>query len=173
MNSATASRGIRWMWLSVLVIGIDQIVKDRISANLVYLEPVSLLPFLNLTLVHNTGAAFSFLDDAGGWQRWFFMALSTGVSIALLIWLYTLPGQRRWLAASLALILGGAVGNLIDRVVAGYVIDFIDVFYGTWHFPAFNVADSAISIGAVMLIIDTFWFDGAVVTTHDGKPGGG
>ena len=162
-------RGIRWVWLSLLVVVLDQMVKHLISSGLDYLDSVPLLPYLSLTLVHNTGAAFSLLSDAGGWQRWFFMILAGGVSLALVGWLYSLPLQRKWLSASLALILGGTAGNLIDRVLYGYVVDFIDVYYQSWHFPAFNVADSAITVGAVMLIIDTFWFDGAEITTHDGK----
>jgi len=169
MNADVKKRGIWWVWLSLLVVVLDQMVKHLISISLDYLDSVPLLPYLNLTLVHNTGAAFSLLSDASGWQRWFFMTLSGGVSLALVVWLYSLPQQRKWLSASLALILGGATGNLIDRVLHGYVVDFIDVYYISWHFPAFNIADSAITVGAVMLIIDTFWFDGAEITTHDGK----
>jgi signal peptidase II len=163
---------IKWVWLSLLVIIIDQISKYLIVQNFQYYDPYALWPGLNITLVHNTGAAFSLLSDAGGWQRWFFMLLSSSVTIALLVWLRTLEPHRWWLAASLALILGGAAGNLIDRVLLGYVIDFIDVYYKTWHFPAFNAADSAISTGAVMLIIDAFWFDEAVITTNTQTPPG-
>lgn len=163
---------IRWVWLSVFVVVLDQFVKYLASIYLSYHEPVTIFPGFALTLVHNTGAAFSFLRDAGGWQRWFFMCLSGGVSIALVVWLYRLPPRNRWLACSLALVLGGAVGNLWDRITLGYVIDFIDIYYRQWHWPAFNVADSAISIGAVMLIIDALWFDRATIRTDIPKPGG-
>ena len=163
---------IKWAWLSLVVLLLDQGVKYLASNYLNYHEPMAVCPGLNLTLVHNTGAAFSFLRDAGGWQRWFFMFLSGSVSIALLIWLYRLPPRHRWLGCSLALVLGGAAGNLWDRITLGYVVDFIDVYYSQWHWPAFNVADSAISIGAVMLIIDALWFDRATISTAVQKPGG-
>ena len=157
---------IKWVWVSITIVILDQLVKYWASNYLDYHDPVAVIPGLNLTLVHNTGAAFSFLKDAGGWQRWFFICLSTGVSIALIIWLYRLPAQRRWLGCALALIMGGAIGNLWDRITLGYVIDFIDIYYLHWHWPAFNVADSAISVGAVMLIIDALWFDQATISTH-------
>jgi signal peptidase II len=163
---------IKWVWVSAIVFIADQLLKYWASTYLVYHEPVTVFPGLNLTLVHNTGAAFSFLRDAGGWQRWFFMLLSGGVSIALLLWLYHLPPRHRWLGCALALVLGGAVGNLWDRITLGYVVDFIDVYYSRWHWPAFNVADSAISSGAVMLIIDALWFDRATISTGGQKPGG-
>ncbi|MFQ5661316.1 MAG: signal peptidase II [Gammaproteobacteria bacterium] len=164
---------MKWLWLSLLVVLLDQLTKAMATQLLQYHEAVVIVSGFNLTLVHNSGAAFSFLRDASGWQRWFFSILSIGVSFAILVWLYTLPARRRWLACSLALILGGAIGNLWDRVMLGYVIDFIDIYYRHWHWPAFNIADSAITVGAMMLIIDTFWFDRAVVSTHAGKPGNG
>ena len=154
-----------WLGLSLLIVVLDQITKVLATKHLIYLQAKPLFPGLNLTLVHNTGAAFSFLSEAGGWQRWFFIALTIGVSIALVYWLATLSRKRRWLAVALALVLGGALGNLWDRITMGYVIDFIDVYYGTMHWPAFNVADSAISVGAVMLVIDAIWFDQAEVST--------
>jgi signal peptidase II len=163
------SNKIRWVWLSIVIVILDQLTKIYIDQQFQLYESLAVMPGLNITYVQNTGAAFSFLRDAGGWQRWFFIVVSSGVSIALLIWLYGLPGGKRWLAIALALILGGAVGNLIDRVLYGYVIDFIDVYYNSWHWPAFNVADAAISIGAVMLIIDTFWLDHASMSTHSGN----
>ena len=119
-------------------------------------ETVAVLPFFNFTLAHNRGAAFSFLSSAGGWQRWFFVFLALGVSAVLIVWLKKLNQQARLEAASLALILGGAIGNVIDRLYHGYVIDFIDIFYSSYHWPAFNIADSAICIGAVLLIFDSF-----------------
>ena len=112
--------------------------------------------WFNLTLQHNTGAAFSFLSDAGGWQRYFFSGIAVVISVALVIWLYRLPAKQWLLALSLGLILGGALGNLWDRLVLGYVVDFISVHYRGWYFPAFNIADSAITVGAGCMLLDSF-----------------
>jgi len=147
---------IRWFGLALFVIILDQMTKLWIDNHFELYESLSIFPSLNLTLLYNRGAAFSFLANAGGWQRWFFTSLSLIVSIILIIWLIRLDAKQRWLACALALILGGAIGNLIDRMLYGYVIDFIDIYYKNWHWPAFNVADSAISIGATMLFIDLF-----------------
>ncbi len=148
---------MRWLWLSVLVVILDQLSKIFVAEHLAFKPPMELTSWLNFVLAHNTGAAFSFLGDAGGWQRWFFALLASVVSIVLIVWIARLPKKACWLACSLALILGGAVGNLIDRVRFGYVIDFIDFHIGTWHFATFNIADCAISIGAVMMLIDAFF----------------
>jgi len=147
----------RWLWLAMAVVIIDQGTKMLAELLLVFHEPVAVLPSFNLFLTYNTGAAFSFLRDAGGWQRWVFAALSTGVSVFIALWLRRIPRDQRWLACGLALVLGGAVGNLIDRLFRenGGVVDFVDVYYGSWHWPAFNVADSAICVGAVMLVWST------------------
>lgn len=145
---------VKWLWLSVLVIVLDQATKYMVVANFELYESKALLPFLNLTLLHNTGAAFSFLAAAGGWQRWLFLGLGAGASVMIVLWLMRLPRSDRRLALALALILGGALGNVWDRAVLGYVIDFIDVYYGNWHWPAFNVADSAITVGAALLLFD-------------------
>lgn len=161
------SSALPWTGLSVIVVIADQISKSLATQALVYQQPEAVFPGLNLTLVHNTGAAFSFLSEAGGWQRWFFISLTVLVSAALVYWLKTLTRDKCWLAVALALILGGALGNLWDRVTLGYVIDFIDVYYKGWHWPAFNVADSCITVGAVMLVIDAIWFDQAEVSTND------
>lgn len=147
-----------WLGISFFVIVIDQLTKTWAAANLPFAQSVILTPFLNFTLLHNTGAAFSFLADAGGWQRWFFMGLAAIISIGLFIWILRLSAKQMWLGIALALILGGAIGNLIDRTIYGYVIDFIDFYYQQWHWPAFNVADSAISIGVFMLLIDALFF---------------
>lgn len=147
-----------WLWLSVVVVVLDQLTKYLASASLEYGRPVELLPVFDLTLLHNTGAAFSFLAGAGGWQRWLFALLAAVVSIVLVVWLKRLKAHETWLAIALALVLGGALGNLYDRVVLGYVVDFISVHYQRYYFPAFNLADSAITVGAIMLIIDTLWF---------------
>jgi signal peptidase II len=143
-------------WLSGLVIALDQLTKYIADTSLDYRVPVNVFTGLNMTLVYNKGAAFSFLSDAGGWQRWFFMALSITISIALVYWLRSVDKNRQYLAWGLALILGGAIGNLIDRSLFGHVIDFIDVYYSSWHWPAFNIADSAITVGAGLLILDMF-----------------
>ena len=150
---------MKWLWVSVLVVVLDQITKAIASHYLHLHEPLALIPGLNLTLMHNTGAAFSMLSQAGGWQRWFFIILAAVISIVIIIWLMNLPRHKRWVACALALILGGAMGNLWDRIFLSYVVDYIDVYYRNAHFPAFNVADSAITIGAIMLIIDAIWFN--------------
>ena len=147
---------MKFYLISTLVVILDQITKYLAESSLDYRVPVNVFTSLNMTLVYNKGAAFSFLSDAGGWQRWFFMALSLVISTVLIVWLYRLDKSRAYLAWGLALILGGAIGNLIDRSLYGYVIDFIDVYYSTWHWPAFNIADSAICIGAGLLILDMF-----------------
>ncbi|HEY9148425.1 MAG TPA: signal peptidase II [Gammaproteobacteria bacterium] len=146
---------LKWLWVSGVVIVLDQLTKLWASSALNYAEPVPVIPFFNLTLLHNTGAAFSFLSTAGGWQRWFFALIAVAVSAVLLIWLRRLKPGQLWQALALTLVLGGALGNVIDRLYFGYVIDFLDFYYGRWHWPAFNVADMAISVGAVMLIIDS------------------
>jgi signal peptidase II len=144
----------RRLWIAVAIVVFDQLTKFAATSYLARHGEIQLAPFLNLVLVHNTGAAFGFLSSAGGWQNVFFIivALAAGVFI---LWMYRrLSAQDGLLAIGLMLVLGGALGNLVDRLIHGYVIDFIDVYYGTWHWPAFNVADSAITIGAVLLIID-------------------
>lgn len=145
---------LRWIWISAFVIVLDLATKWLASTYLVLHEPVAVLPMFNLTLMHNTGAAFSFLSSAAGWQRWFFSIVAVVVSAAIVIWMRRLSGEERWNAIALALILGGALGNLWDRVTLGYVVDFIQIYYERWAWPAFNIADSAICIGAVMLVID-------------------
>ena len=145
-----------WMWflVSAAVIWADMATKSWASEVLELYRPNEIFPWLNMTLAHNYGAAFSFLSDAGGWQRWLFTVLASVVSLVLIVWVLRLP-RREWLTAlALALVVGGALGNLADRVQLGYVVDFIDVHYAGWHFPAFNVADSAISCGVALLVID-------------------
>jgi signal peptidase II len=147
---------LKWLWLSGLVVFLDQLSKWTAERFLVLYQPVPVLPSFNLTLMYNRGAAFSFLAGASGWQRWFFMLLALLISAVLVVWLSRLRAGELRLAAALSLILGGAVGNLIDRVCLGHVIDFIQLYYDRWYWPAFNVADSAITIGAVLLLIDSF-----------------
>ncbi len=146
----------KWLWLTVLVLITDQVTKYAASQSLILHQGIEILPMLNFTLVHNYGAAFSFLSDSSGWQRWFFTVIALVVSVVIFFWMRRLDTADRLTAVGLALILGGALGNVWDRILLGYVVDFIDVFYQAWHWPAFNIADSAISIGAVLLIIDTF-----------------
>lgn len=147
----------RWYSLAVLIVVLDQLTKQWVSSSFSYGESLELLPFLNLTLVHNMGAAFSFLSDAGGWQRWFFAIVSLIVSVVLIVWLSRLPARQYLLATALSLVLGGAIGNLWDRVFLGYVIDFVDIFYQKYHWPAFNVADTAITVGAILLILESLF----------------
>jgi signal peptidase II len=164
---------LHWLWLTALVIMLDQGSKLWADAVLTLYQPYEIFPGLSFTLSHNSGAAFSFLAGAGGWQRWLFVALAFAVSGYIIHWIRRLDRQDALLAAALALILGGALGNVIDRLYLGHVIDFIDVFYfsgdclpffslvidnsgGSCHWPAFNLADSSITLGAVLLVIETF-----------------
>ncbi len=149
---------LKWSGLSALVIILDQVSKQFAEAQLLNTvnHTVAVFQGFSFTLAYNEGAAFSFLSNAGGWQRWFFTALSLAISIVLIVWLKRLEQNKRVLAIGLALILGGAIGNLIDRVLYGHVIDFLDVYYQHHHWPAFNVADSAITLGAGLLILDMF-----------------
>ncbi|BES69978.1 signal peptidase II [Marinobacter nanhaiticus D15-8W] len=147
---------LNWLWLAAVVIALDLGTKALASSMLSYGEPVPVLPFFNLTLLHNTGAAFSFLAGEAGWQRWFFIGLAAVVSVVLVRWLVTLKSNERWMACAIALILGGAIGNVYDRVIHGYVVDFIHFYWNQYHFPAFNLADTAITVGAIMMIVDLF-----------------
>jgi signal peptidase II len=155
--------GLPWLVLSAVVIVLDQIVKAVVISNFEPYVPHAVIPgLLNWTLAFNTGAAFSFLNGQGGWQRWLFTALALVVSAVLTRWLATISRWDWRNALPLALVIGGALGNLIDRVRFGQVTDFIDVYYGTWSFPAFNIADSSITVGAVLLV----WFG---LFGHGGK----
>ena len=157
MNDTTQHRGsLGFLALSVLIIGLDQLSKFAIERGLAMYQSVTVLPVLEITRLHNTGAAFSFLADAAGWQRWLFTVLAIVVSVVLVIWLRRIQRGSVLLASAVALILGGAVGNLIDRLRLGHVIDFIHAHWGDHYFPAFNVADSAITIGAALLLLDAW-----------------
>jgi signal peptidase II len=146
--------GLRWLWLTAVIVAFDQLTKAWVNASVALYERINLLPFLDITHMRNSGAAFSFLSNASGWQRWFFTALALAVSAMILVWLRRLPREQHRLSAGLALILGGALGNVWDRLQFGHVIDFIYIYYQGWYWPAFNVADSAISVGAALLILD-------------------
>jgi len=154
--AAAEANGLRWLWLSALVVALDQLSKLIVVRHLQLYERTNLLPFLDLTRLHNTGAAFSFLAGASGWQRIFFIALASVVCTGIAVWLSRLKARSQGvLAAGLALIAGGALGNLVDRVRLHHVIDFIHVYWrDSWDFPAFNVADSCITIGAALLLLD-------------------
>jgi len=145
-----------WLWLSLIVLVLDQATKFLVTRFLDLYERVEVLPVLDFTLLHNTGAAFSMLAGASGWQRWFFIALACAVSVLLTVWICRIPRGEKLLPLALSLILGGAIGNLVDRVWHGYVVDFVHAHWGEAYFPAFNIADSAITIGAALLIIDAF-----------------
>jgi signal peptidase II len=154
MKSRKTSQ-LAWLWLSVLVIAFDHITKVWMSYWLDAASIIPVFPCLNFILTHNPGAAFSFLGWADGWQRWLFVAISLGVSLYLVRVLYR-GGVSRSVACAIALIIGGAIGNLYDRLTLGYVVDFIDFCIGYWHFATFNLADTAISIGAVMWVIASY-----------------
>lgn len=154
-QSAFKSGAGVWLWLGValVIFLLDQLTKIAIVGAFQLGESLPITSFFNLVRVHNAGAAFSFLADAGGWQRWFFTGLGTVAALVMVYLLRTHAGQTLFCWA-LSLLLGGAVGNVVDRVLYSHVIDFLDFYYGTWHFPAFNVADSAITMGACLLILD-------------------
>ncbi len=147
---------LRYLWISALVLALDQASKLAIVRYLAYRDEVSLLPFLNMAHTHNTGAAFGFLSGHSGWQNFLFVAIAISISAMIVLWVRRLPKHDWRVASALTLVLGGALGNLLDRLMYGYVIDFIDVMFGSWHFWTFNIADSAISIGAVILVFDAF-----------------
>jgi signal peptidase II len=183
---------LKWLWITVLVVLIDQITKQWASHGLQLFHTVELMPMLNLYLAHNEGAAFSFLSNAGGWQRWFFTLVALAVSTALVLWIRKLQRHERWIAIGLAFILGGALGNVSDRILFGYVIDFIQFYYHAQSclpgftllyvghsaqciWPAFNIADSAITLGAAILILDGILSlkrkRHAATSTHEAKHG--
>jgi len=155
---------LHWLWGTAVIVAIDQTSKAAVEVALSLHHTVELLPVFNITLVHNSGAAFSFLAEAGGWQRWFFSALAVVVSAGLVVWLYRLRPGAISEALGVTFVLGGALGNLWDRIQLGYVIDFIQLHWHDWYFPAFNIADSAITIGAGLLILDTLFSNGAKAT---------
>ncbi len=148
--------GLKWWWVALVALILDQVSKIWVMNTFSLYESVALMPSLNFTYVHNLGAAFSFLADAGGWQRWGFAIFALLVSFGLVAMLRAQGAKLVRLNLAYALILGGAIGNLIDRVLYGYVVDFIDFYVGSWHWPAFNIADSAICIGAGLMILDAF-----------------
>jgi signal peptidase II len=143
--------GLRWLWVSVILLFSDLMAKYFVSQHL-GAKVLRILPFLNFRQAHNTGAAFSFLGQAGGWQIYFFSLIALVVSVILLYWLAKISKRDRLTAISLSLVLGGALGNMIDRTVHGYVIDFIDFHIGSWHYATFNIADCGVVVGCLLLI---------------------
>lgn len=148
--------GLSWLWLTLICLIVDQVTKHQVVGSMELYESIQVLSFFSITYVHNLGAAFSFLADQGGWQRWFFTAIAAIASIVFIIWLAKTPKDKKLLSIAFALLLSGALGNLIDRVLFGYVIDFLDFYIGSYRWPAFNVADSMIFIGAALMIFDSF-----------------
>ncbi len=152
--------GLQWLWITVLFFIVDQATKQYAVAYFnevgVY-HTVEVMPHFNFILRYNPGAAFSFLADQGGWQKYFFSIVSSIISIGLVFWLYTLSAKQKQLSLALTLILAGALGNLYDRIVIGEVVDFIDWYYEDYHFPAFNIADSVIMLGAALMLLDGFF----------------
>ncbi|MBD3671748.1 MAG: lipoprotein signal peptidase [Gammaproteobacteria bacterium] len=144
------------LWISVLVIILDQVTKIWADGSLHYGIPIEITFFFNINLAYNTGAAFSFLGNAGGWQRWMFITLAFAVSAMLVQWLRKTQAHERWQAYGLVLIIGGALGNALDRIFYGHVVDFIQFHYAGYAFPTFNVADMSIFCGAMLLIIESF-----------------
>lgn len=147
---------LKWLWLTLVFLILDQVTKHWVAGSMDLYQSINVLPFFNITYVHNLGAAFSFLADQGGWQRWFFTIIAFIASIVFTVWLAKTPKNQPLLAVALAFMLSGALGNLIDRFFLGYVIDFLDFYIGNSHWPAFNVADSAIFVGAGLMIFDSF-----------------
>ncbi|MGL5345082.1 MAG: signal peptidase II [Plesiomonas sp.] len=156
MSKPLLSTGLRWLWLAALIFAVDIGTKLWVMDSFTLYESVKVLPFFNLTYVHNPGAAFSFLAEHSGWQRWFFAGIALLVTASLMVWMYKTPADQRLSNFAYALIIGGALGNLFDRLVHGYVIDFLDFYIGTSHWPAFNIADIAICLGAGLVVLDGF-----------------
>ncbi|MBE1299353.1 MAG: lipoprotein signal peptidase [Alteromonadaceae bacterium] len=156
MPNILRDTGLRWLWITVLALVLDQVTKIYIQNSFALYERLEVTFFFNITHVHNYGAAFSFLSDAGGWQRWFFTAIAIAVSALMLWWMKQAKREQLLLPISMAFILSGALGNLYDRLAYGYVVDFLDFHWAGYHWPAFNVADSAIFIGAALMIWDAF-----------------
>ncbi|CAQ82648.1 MULTISPECIES: signal peptidase II [Photorhabdus] len=157
MNRPICSTGLRWFWLVVVVLILDLGSKQLVLKHFHLYESVPLIPYFNLAYAQNLGAAFSFLADKDGWQRWFFALVAVGISIVLTVMMYRSSAKKKLSNIAYALIVGGALGNLFDRLVHGFVIDFIDFYVGDWHWPTFNIADMAICIGAALVIIESFF----------------
>jgi signal peptidase II len=156
MLNLIRNSGLRFLWLTAIVFVLDQWTKVSVVEHIELYQSIEITGFFNLTYVRNYGAAFSFLADSGGWQRWFFTIIALVVSVVIIRWLSQTNKTQLMLPIAFCLILGGALGNVYDRLVLGYVVDFLSFYYNDWYFPAFNIADSAISLGAFLLIVDMF-----------------
>ncbi|MBD2795279.1 signal peptidase II [Xenorhabdus sp. 18] len=156
MSKPICSTGLRWLWLVVVVLILDLGSKHLVLQHFTLYESMPLIPYFNLTYAQNLGAAFSFLADKGGWQRWFFALVAVAITVVLLVMMYRSSVRQKLSNIAYALVIGGALGNLFDRLVHGFVVDFIDFYVGEWHWPTFNIADSAICIGAALIIIESF-----------------
>ncbi|CAM3843475.1 signal peptidase II [Xenorhabdus thuongxuanensis] len=156
MSKPICSTGLRWLWLVVVVLILDLGSKYLVLQHFTLYESIPLIPYFNLTYAQNLGAAFSFLADKGGWQRWFFALVAVAITVVLLVMMYRSNAKQKLSNIAYALVIGGALGNLFDRLVHGFVVDFIDFYVGEWHWPTFNIADSAICIGAALIIIESF-----------------
>jgi signal peptidase II len=147
---------LKWGFLSLVIVVLDQLTKHYALAHLTLYQPIPLLSVLSFTLAFNNGAAFSFLSGDGGWHTVFFVTLTVCITVSVLVYLMRTPAEKKWQGRALALILGGAIGNIVDRIHYGYVIDFIDAHIGPYHWPIFNAADMAISVGVLILVFTTF-----------------
>ena len=156
MRKPILSTGLRWLWLVLVVIVVDFASKQWVMNNMMLHETQPLMPYLNLFYAHNYGAAFSFLADKGGWQRWFFAGIAIAIALALLVMMYRTRAQKKIANCAYALIIGGALGNLFDRMWHGFVVDFVDFYIGNWHFATFNIADTAICVGAALVVLEGF-----------------
>ncbi len=157
MTKPIFSTGLRWLWLALLVLVVDLGVKQWIMDNFQLYETRALIPFFNLHYAHNPGAAFSFLAGEDGWQRWFFAGIAIGIAAVLMVMMYRHSAAQKLNNIAYALIIGGALGNLFDRMVHGFVVDMIDFYVGNWHFPTFNIADTGICIGAALIVLEGFF----------------
>lgn len=156
MSKPIFSTGLRWLWLALVVLVVDLSVKQWIMDNFQLYETRELIPFFNLHYAHNPGAAFSFLAGENGWQRWFFAGIAIGIAVVLLVMMYRARVSQKLNNIAYALIIGGALGNLFDRMVHGFVVDMIDFYVGNWHFPTFNIADTGICVGAALIVLEGF-----------------
>ncbi|AYA42324.1 signal peptidase II [Xenorhabdus nematophila] len=156
MNKPICSTGLRWLWLVVVVLILDLGSKYLVLQHFTLYESIPLIPYFNLAYAQNLGAAFSFLADKDGWQRWFFALVAIAIVTVLLVMMYRSSARQKLSNIAYALVIGGALGNLFDRLVHGFVVDFIDFYVGEWHWPTFNIADTAICIGAALIIIESF-----------------
>ncbi|OSN08708.1 signal peptidase II [Lonsdalea iberica] len=157
MRHSMKSTGLRWLWLALVVLVVDLGSKQWVMTHFQLGESLPLIPFFNLTYAHNPGAAFSFLADKDGWQRWFFAVIALAITAALLVMMYRSSASQKLNNIAYAMIIGGAVGNLTDRLVHGYVIDFVDFYINDWHYPIFNIADAGICIGALLIVLEGFF----------------